>query len=130
MWDAVSDMERRQLVAAGIYSVEQLTGFSDEDLFRLGPGGQDLRERARRHMVSKLEKTKPDHSAEIATLRAEHASELERIRTESSEREERLRKLEETYYAREAEKARDQRPEGPVPYRTQKKWGEPNKGQK
>lgn len=112
VWDAVSENEKRLLAASGVYTVEQLASYSDEDLFRLGPAGQELRERGRRHMVTKQEKA-PDHTAEIARLRAEHAEELERIRQKSEAESERLRRLEAAYYAREESASADSPKRGP-----------------
>lgn len=89
-WDVVTDMERRLLVKQGIWTVEQLASFSDQDLFRLGPGGKDLRERAKRHVTTKQEAAAPDYSAE-----------LEQLRSEKSELAERLARLEAAHWAKE-----------------------------
>lgn len=54
-WEAVSDMEKGQLASLGIYTVEQLHKMPEADIFRLGPGGKDLWERAGRHVATKKE---------------------------------------------------------------------------
>jgi hypothetical protein len=94
-WDVITDMERRLLVKHGIWTVEQLAAFTDQDLFRLGPGGQDLRERAKRHVLTKTEAKAPDYSAE-----------LEQLRMEKSELAERLARLEAAHWEREGEKGK------------------------
>lgn len=89
-WDVITDMERRLLIKHTVWTVEQLAAFSDEDLFRLGPSGKDLRERAKRHVRSKVEAKVPDYSAE-----------LDQLRSEKTELAERLERLEAAYHERE-----------------------------
>ena len=70
-WQAVNDHERSYLSSQGVYSVEQLANYRDEELYRLGPGGVELRERAVRHQVTKNESKKESESELLKTLRAE-----------------------------------------------------------
>lgn len=78
-WEACSDMERSQLNMLGIWSVEQLANFEDAELYRLGPGGKDLRDRALRHVKTKTRNGASDRIEQLQALlkeKEEHAKAL------------------------------------------------------
>lgn len=52
-WEAITDMEKGLLMTSGVYTVEQLDAFGDEELYKLGPSGKDLKLRASRHVRAK-----------------------------------------------------------------------------
>lgn len=97
-WDAVSDIEKTLLATCGVFTVEQLDKFIEEDAYKLGPSAKSLRERAHRHMVTK-NANDPDFKAKEA------ASEMALLRKEKEEQAARIKVLEEKMFAREAEKA-------------------------
>lgn len=71
-WEAIEEGDRSQLAQLGIFSVEQLFAHREHELYKLGPGGEELHERAARHMNSKMEeKKKLDAIEELALIRAE-----------------------------------------------------------
>lgn len=96
-WDAVTDLEKGFLMTAGVYTVEQLGKFEDTELHRLGPGGTDLRLRARRHMRTK-EDAKPKAADELK-------NEIALLRAEKEDQNARMKALEEKFFKQEAEKA-------------------------
>lgn len=83
-WEACTENERILLGQMGIHSVEQLSSYSDTDLYKLGPQGAELRERAKRHARSKEVKKSAEDSEEMAYLR-KRLEDMEKQLTEKQE---------------------------------------------
>lgn len=52
-WDAISEREKVQLIQSGILTVDQIAAYQDHELYKLGPGGKDLRTKATWHVNAK-----------------------------------------------------------------------------
>lgn len=111
MWDVIQDSEKLNLAMIGVLFVEQLASFSDVELYKLGVGGTNLRDLARRHVKGK---ERPHASEDFGK---EMASLIEARQEESRKREAlEARLLEmEVLLAEKAEKS------------NAKKWGAPKK---
>lgn len=96
-WDAVTDNEKIFLGQLGVMTVEQLNSFTGQDVYKLGPGAEELIARAKRHMKSKEEKNGP-------------TNELALLRKEKEELAARLKRLEDSYMEKEIEKAKQAAP--------------------
>lgn len=72
-WVAVSDQEKAQLMQAGVFTVEQLHAFTDDNAYKLGPNEKDFRERAERHITSK-QNAKDETKQELLRLMEENAA--------------------------------------------------------
>jgi hypothetical protein len=77
-WEAISEWEKVQLLQSGILTVDQITAFQDHELFKLGPGGKDLREKARWHINSK--NPTQDSKQEMLMVIEENRKQAERMK--------------------------------------------------
>ncbi len=64
-WDAAHDSEKLQLAMLGISTVEQLGSWPSAQIFRLGNGGAELVERAKRHLDTKAGNRASQDNAEL-----------------------------------------------------------------
>lgn len=93
-WDAVSDQERVHLGSLGCWTVEQLYNTPKEERYKFGPGGDDLWNRADRHM-----KAKGKDPA------SEQRKELDLVLEENKKLSARMKELEEKYFAEQMKRA-------------------------
>lgn len=100
-WDAISDLDKTLLASVGVFTVEQLESFKEEEAYKIGPAHKELRAKAARHL-----KTKRMNDPEWKDR--EQKEELALLRKEKEELAARLAKLEEDYFAREAAKAKEE----------------------
>lgn len=70
-WKAISRGDMANLAHLGFWTVEPIAKIGDYELHRLGPGGADLREKARRHVRSKLGDKALESESEMHLLRQE-----------------------------------------------------------
>lgn len=78
VWDAISEWEKVQLIQSGILTVEQITAYQDHELYKLGPGGKDLRERAKWHVNAK--NPAQDNKQEMLLVIEENRKNAERLK--------------------------------------------------
>lgn len=78
-WEALSDSEKVRLGKSGIWSVEQIFNLPAEQRFRLGPGADDLYQRAERHMVTKKENSPDEAKKELELLREQRERDARRM---------------------------------------------------
>ena len=71
MWPALSPAEVQKLLAVGVRSIEDLAGFPDNQINKLGPGGMTLKQKAQAWLVSAQDTGKA--AEQIAALQAELA---------------------------------------------------------
>lgn len=76
-WDAITDGEKAQMRMVDVLFVDQLARFSDDQLYRLGPGAKRLRELAQRHVAGKEKSKSEDLGAEMALILEERKRERE-----------------------------------------------------
>lgn len=77
-WQAITDQEKGSLLAAGIFTVEQLQAFNASEMHKLGPNAQSLKARADMHLATKREEARSSIDPEIQLLMQEKALEKER----------------------------------------------------
>lgn len=77
-WQAITDQEKGSLLAAGVFTVEQLFAYEASEINKLGPNGQNLKARADMHMATKREEAQSSIAPEIQLLMREKALEKER----------------------------------------------------
>lgn len=94
-WELLTEGERLQLFVGGINTVEQLAGYDDNQIHRLGIGAVALKARAQQHVAAK--KPQGPSTDELIMI----AEENKKLRQEAAERDqaffamqERLAKLE------------------------------------
>lgn len=93
-WAVISESQKAFYLQMGIHSVEQLASFQEHELFRLGPDGKNVRDLALRHINGKELKKQEDRNKE-----------MELVIKENRVMSEKIKKLEEAYFASQAEKA-------------------------
>lgn len=83
-WDAIGDMERMQVMRAGFYSVEQIANLPRNEVYKLGPGGAELHDRAHWHVARKANERAASESETVRDM----MSELEELRKFKAQAEE------------------------------------------
>lgn len=92
LWDALNSGEKHRLIAMGILYVEQLAAYQEHELYKLGNGGRELVDRAKRHVAGKKPNIQEEVEKNMAALleakmaESERAAELERKYLELQER--------------------------------------------
>lgn len=83
-WEAVGDQEKMQIMRAGFFSVEQIAALPRNEVYKLGPGGNDLHDRANWHVQRKQNERAASESETVRDMMAE----LEQLRKFKAEKEE------------------------------------------
>lgn len=100
-WEALSSMEKSQLISLGIMTVEQLHKMPKHELYRLGSGGLALWERAERHVKTKKENDPSESRRELELVMEENRA----IRMKQEDAEKRYLALQEQIARMEREQA-------------------------